>query len=93
MLRIMAKKVPQHVQHQNHRRDEVKDSSNDCMPEALAIGLFWSMGRHVFVHRCGDSDELALSAITMRLEQLKSGGHVDTTGWMTERGKVVEKWS
>ena len=79
MLRIMAKKVAQHVQHQNHRGDEVKNGSNDCMPEALAIGLFWSVRRHVFVHRCGDSDELALSAITMRLEHLMSRVRVNTT--------------
>lgn len=60
MLRIMAKKVPQHIHHQDHRRDEIENGSNDGVPEALAVGLFRSVGRHVLVHGCGDSDELAL---------------------------------
>ena len=77
MLRIMAKKVPQHIQHQDHGGDEVKNSSNDCVPEALAIGLFWSVGRHVLVHGCGDSDELTLSAITMPHEYLMSRARVE----------------
>ena len=89
MLRIVAKKVAQHIYHQDHGGDEVKNGSNDRVPEALAIGLFWSVGRDVLVHGCGDSDELTLSAMTMRRDYLVSRVRVDSTQRRTARSNIV----
>ena len=57
-LRIMTQEIAQHVEHEKHGAEEVKNGGFDGIPEALGIGLEIADGRSINMHACSDTDQL-----------------------------------
>lgn len=58
MLRIMTKKVSEHVDHKQHRGHEVERCSYDRMPKALRVCLLGPDRRDEFIDRYYNSNKL-----------------------------------
>lgn len=58
-LRVMAKQAAEHVDHKEHRQDEVQAGSAEAVPETLGVRLIWTDRRYVSVHRCEGRNELS----------------------------------
>ncbi len=61
-LWIVPQKIAKHVDHQNHRADEIQCSSNDGVPIALGETLIRSQRRDIDIHRDRNTNKLDESA-------------------------------
>lgn len=57
MLRVLAKKESEHIDHEDHRADTIHARRNDRIPEPLGVGLLWTDWWHVLLHTDQDGDQ------------------------------------
>lgn len=63
----MTEEVAQHVDHEDHRADEVEYGGYNGVPVALSVGLVGSVWRSVNLHTHGYGDQLGISELASDL--------------------------